>query len=120
MDTILLFLTAWLLNALALGVTAAIVPGVRIKNWKAAFFGALAIGLVSLIVKPIAVFFSLPFLVFTLGLFYFILMTFLFWLASIVTPGFEVDGFFSGLAGALILSLVNWGMSFFTTASTWW
>ena len=33
MNMILSFLLTWLLNALALGVTAALVPGVRIKSF---------------------------------------------------------------------------------------
>lgn len=114
------FLLTWLLNALALGITAALVPGVRIKSFAGAAWGALAIGFVAFLVKPIVTFLSLPFLVLTLGLFYLVVLAFCFWLASKFAPGFEVDGLMPGFLGAVVLALVNWAASFFITSSAWW
>ncbi len=120
MNTLVGFLLTWLVNAIALWVTAAIVPGVRIKSVSGAAWGALALGFVAFLVKPVLTFFSIPFLVLTLGLFYLVVIAFCFWLASKFAPGFEVDGLLAGFLGALVLALVNWGASFFVTSASWW
>lgn len=120
MNSILLLLLTWVLNAATLAFTAAVVPGVKIKNFKAALLGALAIGFVVMFVKPVVLLLSIPLLVLTLGLFYFVVVPFLFWVASAITPGFEVHGVLPGFIGAAILSLANWGLSFFVSTPTWW
>lgn len=120
MNALLALLLTWLVNALALWVTAAMVPGVRLKSMGGAFWGALALGFVAFLVKPVVTFLSLPFLVLTLGLFYLVVLTFCFWLAGKLAPGFEVDGPLPAFLGALVLSLVNWAASFFITTNTWW
>ncbi len=119
MHPITAFLITWLLNALALWVTAAIVPGVRIRRFSGAIWGALALGFVAFFIRPLVVFFSLPFLLVTLGLFYVVILGFCFWLAAKMVSDFEVDGLFSGFLGALVLGLVNWGLSFFLSGTAW-
>ncbi|MFA5505209.1 MAG: phage holin family protein [Vulcanimicrobiota bacterium] len=120
MTTLLSFLLTWVLNALALGVTAALVPGVRIKSFAGAMWGALAIGFVAFLIKPVVLFFSLPFLLVTLGLFYLVVLSFCFWLAGNFAPGFEVDGLLPGFLGAVVLAIVNWLASFFIASPAWW
>lgn len=120
MNTIVAFIVTWLINAVALGLTAALVPGVRIRSAGGALWGALAIGFVAFLVKPVVTFLSLPFLILTLGLFYLVVLAFCFWLAGKFAPGFEVDGLGAGFLGALVLALVNWAASFFITAPAWW
>jgi len=120
MNTIFAFLTTWLANGLALGLTAAIVPGVRIKSVAGAAWGALAIGFVAFLVKPVVTFLSLPLLLVTLGLFYFVVAGFCFWLAGKFAPDFEVDGLAAGLMGAIVLTIVNWVAGFFLTSVAWW
>jgi putative membrane protein len=120
MNFLLALLLTWLINAGALWLTAAIVPGVRIKSASGALWGALAIGFVAFLIKPVVTFLSLPFLVLTLGLFYLVILAFCFWLAGQFAPGFEVDGLLAGFLGALVLALVNWVASFFIASPTWW
>ncbi len=120
MNALLALILTWFINALALWVTAAIVPGVRLKSMAGALWGAMAIGFVAFLIKPVVTFLSLPFLVLTLGLFYLVVLTFCFWLAGKMAPDFEVDGALPAFLGALVLSLVNWAASFFITFNTWW
>ena len=70
--------------------------------------GGLVLGLFNLIVKPLAMLISLPLLIVTLGLFYFVLNGILLWLASLFIPGYAVTGLIPGILGALVLTLVNW------------
>jgi putative membrane protein len=59
-------------------------------------------------VRPLAMLLSLPLLILTLGLFYFILNALLLWVASAVIPGYTVAGFVPALIGSLVLMIVNW------------
>ena len=97
-----------LVNALALYATT-FVPGITWKGdlIRLVIAGAI-LGLFNLIVRPLALLLSLPLLIVTLGLFYFILNGILLWLAQFVLPGYAVSGLVAGILGALVMTLVNW------------
>ena len=95
-------------NALALLATT-IVPGILFKGDVLTLLAAGAIlGLFNLIVRPLAMLLSLPLLILTLGLFYFILNAILLWVASAIIPGYSIAGFVPALIGSLVLMVVNW------------
>ena len=95
-------------NALALYATT-IVPGITFRGGVLTILIAGAIfGLFNLIVRPIAFVLSIPFLILTLGLFYFILNGILLWLAQFILPGYSVRGLVAGILGALVMTVVNW------------
>lgn len=100
-------LTSWLVNAVALYVTAWLVPGIDVSGGFALLLAALVIGLVNAVVRPVAVVLTLPITVLTLGLFYLVLNGLLFYLAAALTPGFALAGFWSAVLGALVMSLVG-------------
>jgi putative membrane protein len=62
----------------------------------------------NLIVRPIAMFLSLPALVLTLGLFYFVLNGLLLWGFSKLMPGYDVSGLWAGILGSLVIMVFNW------------
>ena len=101
------FLIHWFFMTLALAITAWVVPGVQIQSTGALLFGALVLGFLNAVLKPILVLFTLPLTVMTLGLFYFILNGVVFALASVLVPGFEVAGFGSAFFGALLMGFVS-------------
>lgn len=95
-------------NAVALLATT-IVPGIQFSgSWLTLLLAGVVFGLFNLIVRPIAFFLSLPALVLTLGLFYFVLNGILLWLAGKVVPGYNVSDILAGMLGAIVLSLANW------------
>ena len=95
-------------NALALLATT-IVPGIAFKGDLLTLFVAGAIlGLFNLIVRPLAMLLSLPLLIVTLGLFYFILNAILLWVASALIPGYSIAGFVPAFIGSLVIAVVNW------------
>lgn len=98
----------WLLNALALGITAVLIPGIRVSGVGALLVAALVIGLINALVKPLLVILTLPVTILTLGLFLLILNGLLFWLAAAIVPGFDVDGFLAALLGALVMAVLGW------------
>ena len=97
-----------LVNAVALYATT-FVPGIAWKGdlIQLVIAGAI-LGLFNLIVRPLALLLSLPLLIVTLGLFYFILNGVLLWLAQFVLPGYTVSGLVAGILGALVMTVVNW------------
>jgi len=101
------FFIHWFLMTLALAITAWVVPGVQIQSTGALLIGALVLGFLNAVLKPILVLFTLPLTVMTLGLFYFILNGVVFALASVLVPGFEVAGFGSAFLGALLMGFVS-------------
>jgi putative membrane protein len=95
-------------NAFALWATT-LVPGIVFKgNIVTLLIGGAILGLFNLIVRPLAMLISLPLLIVTLGLFYFVLNGILLWMASLVIPGYAVNGLLAGILGALVISIINW------------
>ena len=96
-------------NALALLATAYFVPGISFTGSIVQLLVAgLVFGLLNLIVRPIAMVLSLPFMVLTLGLFYFVLNGLLLWGFSKFMPGYDVSGLWAGILGSLVIMAVNW------------
>ena len=106
-------ITRWLLTALSLIITARIVPGIHINDIKTLFIASLVLGLINAIIRPILIFFTLPLTIVTLGLFILIVNGFTFWLAARFVPGFQVDGFFPAVLGAVVVSLLSFVFSSF-------
>ncbi|WP_420615864.1 phage holin family protein [Candidatus Palauibacter sp.] len=97
---------SWLINAAALYATARLLAGVRVDSPEALIGGALAIGLVNAVVRPILRVVTFPITVLTLGLFYFVLNGLMFQLAASLIPGFELDSLAAAVGGALVMSIV--------------
>ncbi len=98
--------------ALLVGVSS-LLKGIEVKNFKSALIAAFVLGLVNALVLPVATFFALPFLVVTLGLFFFVLNGLMLLLVGAVSPGFKVDGLWSAIKGSAVLSILNWLVAHF-------
>ena len=97
-------------NAIALFATT-VVPGITFNgNWLNLLVGGAIFGLFNFFVRPIATLLSLPFLILTLGLFYFVLNGILLWVASFFLPGYDVAGVMAGILGSLVFAVVNWSL----------
>ena len=96
-------------NAAALYAAAHVVPGIAFRGtWVDLLVASVVFGLINLIVRPIALLLSLPALVLTLGLFYFVLNGLLLWGFSLFMPGYRVNGLWAGILGSLVIMVVNW------------
>jgi putative membrane protein len=97
-------------NAVALLATT-VVPGITFSgSWLRLLAAGAVFGLFNLIVRPLAILLSLPALLLTLGLFYFVLNGLLLWLAGSVVPGYSVSGLLAGMLGSLVIAVVNWAL----------
>lgn len=101
------FVLHWLVVAVALGLTAWLVPGVEVSSPLALLVAALVYGFLNALLKPVLVILTLPLTIMTLGLFYLVLNAILFALASVLVPGFAVAGFGPAFVGAIIMSLLS-------------
>jgi putative membrane protein len=102
------YLIHWLLATVSLAITAAIVPGFVVRNFLAAMFASLVIGLLNVLVWPVLVVFTLPLTVLTLGLFLFVVNAIVLKFGAAMVPGFEIDGFLPAILGSIVLTLVGW------------
>ncbi len=98
---------ALLVNTLALLVTAYLVPGFVVSSLSTALVAAIVIGVINMFIKPVLQLVALPITFLTLGLFALILNVLLLMLAAQITPGFDIDNFFSAVIGSIVLSLTS-------------
>ena len=103
----LTLLLVCILNAVALLAVAYILPGIAVASFGSALLAALVLGLLNTLVKPVLVLLTLPITVVTLGLFLVVLNALLFWFAGSVLKGFQVEGFWWAVLGALLYSLIS-------------
>ena len=102
------FVITWLLTAVALVLTAMIVPGITLTGWGTAAIAALIFGLINAVVRPILFLFTLPLTILTLGVFAFVLNAFCLLLVSYFSPaGFMISGFVPALIGSIVLSIIT-------------
>ena len=108
---ILKLLVVWLINAVALIAVAYLMPSISVASFGSALVAALILGLVNTVVRPLLVLLTLPVTILTLGLFIFVLNGLLFWMVGNWLEGFHVGGFWAGVLGAIVFSLVSWLLS---------
>src|SRR5438874_4537098 len=100
-------IVGWMAGALALWLVAQIMPGIRVRDFRAALIATVVIGVANAVVGPVARFIAWPLTIVTLGLFLLVINAFLLKLASLFTPGFQVHGFLSALVGSVVLTLLT-------------
>lgn len=105
------FLIRWAVSALALWVARALVPGIRIEGAATLWLAALLLGFVNAVVRPLLVFFTFPLTILTLGLFLFVINAAMLGLVAALLDRMSISGFWSALAGAIVVSLVSWLVS---------
>ena len=110
-------LIRWLINGLSLLMVSYLVPGIWVDGFFYALLAAAVLGVLNAIVRPILVLLTLPLTIFSLGLFLFIINGLMLWMLPGIIQGIHIEGFWSAVFGALILSLISWLMSSFTFRS---
>lgn len=100
-------LVNWLLSALAITVSAYLLPGVEIKNFVTALAVAVILGLINSFIRPVLILLTLPINILTLGLFTLVINACLILLTSLLMPGFVVASFWWALLFGIVLFFVN-------------
>lgn len=86
-------IVGFLLNGLAVLLTAYLLPGVDVKNYGYALLVAAVLSLANIVVKPVLILFTIPITFLTLGLFLLVINAIVILLVDFLVPGFNVDGF---------------------------
>lgn len=101
------FIASWVINTLAVAIASCIVPHIRYDRFTDLIIASLLLGILNAFLKPFLMFIALPLLVFTLGLFMFVINALLLFLVGSILKGFHVDTFWAAFWGALIISIVS-------------
>ncbi len=96
-NTVALFVATWLLSGLSYG-----------SDWWALLIAGLVFTLVNFFLKPVLAILSIPFIIVTLGIFYFLINVLMLYLTHWIVPQFTIASFWWAVLGAIIVSAVNW------------
>jgi putative membrane protein len=94
---------------LAVGVTIAtnVINGIHCDSRETLIVVVLLLSFFNAILKPLLMLFAMPFIVMTLGFGIVVINALLFALVAKLVDGFYVDGFWSAIGGAIIVSLTT-------------
>ena len=97
----------WLLSAIALLITAYVVPGFEIATFGSALIASLIVGFLNATLGFLLKLLTFPISILTLGIFFLVINAIILLLASALVPGFHIRGFFAAFLGAIVLMLVR-------------
>jgi putative membrane protein len=105
-------------NAIALAAAIWLVAGISLTGDTAGqrvtglLVVAVVFGVVNAVVRPVLKFLASPFILLTLGLLLVVINALMLlltsWLSGQIGLGFEVDGFWTAVVGAMVVSVVSW------------
>jgi putative membrane protein len=101
-------IVVWLCNCAGLLAAAVVVPAVNYSDDVGTLLLAGAIlGLANFVLRPLVILLALPAIILSLGIALLLVNAFMLWLTSEIVPDLKIGGFWSTVAAALIISLVN-------------
>jgi putative membrane protein len=101
-------LIRWVSNVVALYVAAWLLSGVDYGDqWWTLLIAAAVFTVVNAWIKPVVALLSIPFIIVTLGLFYFLINVLMLYVTDWVVADFEIRTFWWGVLAAIIVSIVN-------------
>ena len=107
------FLLRMAISALGLWIASAIVPGMQITGGRTLVVAALLLGFANAVVRPIAILFTLPLTIVTLGFFLLVVNAAMLGLVASFLDGFALRGFASALLGSIVVSVTGWVASWY-------
>lgn len=97
----------WLLNALGLLLVSWMFDGIHVNGIGWALIAAFFLGILNAVIRPLLIILTLPITFLTMGLFILVVNALMLWLTGSLLAGFQVDGFWTAMGGAIILSLIS-------------
>jgi putative membrane protein len=96
-----------LLLSVSVFLVAALLPGIRLKNFGTAVIVAIVYSLINFLIGWLLLFLSLPLIIITFGLFIFIINGFLLLLTDKMLDDFEIDGIGTTFLAAFLITIVD-------------
>jgi putative membrane protein len=103
---------SWLTNALVLLVVTVLLTGVTTSGAGALLLAAAVFGVLNTVVKPLLRLVTLPLAVLTLGIAWFFVSMLMLEITKWIVSGFNINGFWTLVAAALIVWVVNLVLDF--------
>lgn len=97
-----------LISAVAVWITAWLLPGVNIEPWWAALVVAVLLGLINTFIRPVVKLFALPLNIITLGLFSLVINALMVLLCAWIYERMTIEGFLDAFWFSIVLTVVNW------------
>ncbi len=104
------FLLRVVINAIAIAITASILPGIHVVNQDLGTLLVIGLifGLINALIKPLVSLLTCPFILLTLGLFVFVINGLMLLLTANLSGGrLTVDGFWPAILGGIIMGIVG-------------
>lgn len=101
------FWIRFLITACGLMLAAWLLDGIHLKGAVPLLLAALVLGVVNAIVRPVMLILTLPITVVSLGIFLLVINGAMLGLSALIVPGFTIDGFWTALFGAIIISVTG-------------
>lgn len=113
---LLRFLQSWIINTVAVLVAVEILSShIHCERNTDLVLASLLLGILNAFVRPILMLIALPLLIFTLGLFTFVINALLlYFVGFLLRPNFYVDTFGYAFLGALIISIISVALNVLT------
>jgi putative membrane protein len=119
------FVVRWLIAAVALALTAWLMPGIDISDSDgviAVLVMAGVLGLVNAIIKPILTLLSCGLVIVTMGLFLLVINAITLWLSAWISEnwldaGFSIDGFLPAFFGGIIVGVISFSLNLLVTST---
>jgi putative membrane protein len=107
MDWWVYLLLYWIVSAMALGLTAFLTPGFRVRGFGTAMIATFLIAAANYYIRPVLIFLTFPITVLTLGFFIFVVDAIILRLCAAMLSDFEISGWISAVVGAILLSVTS-------------
>lgn len=107
------FLIRLAISAFGLWLADKLLGGIRIDDTGTLVVAALLYGIVNAVVRPLAVAFTFPITILTLGLFLLVVNAAMFGLVAALLDGFHVASFGAALLGSIVVGLTSWVASWY-------
>lgn len=106
-------LLRWLVLALGVMLATKLVRGIECPDGLTLLTVVVLLSLFNVVLKPLLVLFTLPFIIVTMGLGVVVINALLFLLVDKLVDSFYVASFWSAVGGSLVVSVTNWLASAF-------
>ena len=110
-------LLSWIVNAIVLGVAAAILTRVTVDHFGDVVLAAAVFGILNTFLKPLARLLTLPLAILTLGIAWFFVSMLMLYLTQAIVSGFSIHGFSTYVWATIIVWFVNMVLDW--TIGTW-
>ncbi|HEX8729914.1 MAG TPA: phage holin family protein [Ktedonobacterales bacterium] len=98
-----------IVNGLAIGLTAALLPGIHIVpfSYTTLLLLGLVFGVINAIIRPVVNLLSLPITILSLGLWQLVLNALMLYLGSLFVSELKIDGFWWAILGGIVMGIIG-------------